>query len=557
MKKILFPVLLMLLFGVPILAPVSAPEVIAQDAETPQASHWWNEATWYLMFVRSFQDSDGDGIGDFQGMIDRLDYLNDGDPATDDDLGITAIWLLPITEAVSYHGYDTTDYNAIDSDYGTMDDFHQFLDEAHQRGIKVVVDFVANHTSDEHPWFEASAAGDEAFRDWYIWEDENPNTRGPWGEPAWYFNTERDAYYYAPFWSKMPDLNHENPAVVEEIYESARFWIEDVGVDGFRLDAVKYWIETEVDGRLILEDAPVNREYLAEFTQYVHSLNPDAMTVGEVYDSTAVVQRYTNDDSTDMLFEFSTAEAMMSAARTGSKNNIERQLGNNLYTYDEFDEIATFLSNHDQPRVLTQLEGDIGMNKVAASLLMTLPGTPFIYYGEEIGMTGTKPDERIRRPMQWNAETNGGFTSGTPWQPLAEDSAERTVAGQTNDPDSLLSHYRSLIHLRNRTPALHIGDTLELDSDYRSVFGYVRYTGDDTLLIVHNLDDRDSREYSFELDESAFSGFDSAELIFSAGHTGESPDIALPLFNDEGGFEAYTPLEAPLPPFSVYVIRLS
>lgn len=528
---------------------VSVP-IIAQD-DAPQDGEWWQETVWYLMFVRSFYDSDGDGIGDLQGVIEKLDYLNDGDPTTDDDLGITGIWLLPIFAADSYHGYDTIDYRRIDPDYGTMEDFQALVDAAHERGIRIVLDLVVNHTADEHPWFEAAAAGDEEFRDWYIFADENPGYRGPWGDVAWH--RSGDEYYYGVFWSGMPDLNYENPAVVAEMQDIARFWLEETGIDGYRLDAVRYLIEPEIDGRPITADAPVNRDFLRDFSDYVHSVAPDAMTVGEVLASTAVVSRYADDDVTDMLFEFTTAERIINAAASGNKREIERQLAMNLRTY-ETDEIALLTTNHDIDRLLTQLGDDnLLANRVAANLLMTLPGSPFIYYGEEIGMLGGKPDELIRRPFHWDdTPETGGFTTGTPWQALQDDFQARTVAGMTDDPDSILSHYRGLIHLRNAQPALQYGATIPLESDYRAAWGYLRYTADETLLIVMNLDDRETRPYTLSMDESPFAAFSSAELVYGT----TDAEIAVPDLNADGGFSDYVPFDAPLPPGSLYVIRL-
>ncbi|MGB0346259.1 MAG: alpha-amylase family glycosyl hydrolase, partial [Balneolaceae bacterium] len=199
---------------------------------------WWNEVVWYEIFVRSFYDSDGDGIGDFNGLTEKLDYLNDGDPNTDTDLGIGGIWLMPIHPSPSYHGYDVTDYRAINPDYGSMEDFKNFIVAANERGIKVIIDYVMNHTSTEHPWFQASAAGDSHFRDFYRWEESKPNYNGPWGQTVWH--QRNGDYYYGLFWGGMPDLNYENPAVKDSMFAISDFWIEEIGIDGFRQDAVLY-----------------------------------------------------------------------------------------------------------------------------------------------------------------------------------------------------------------------------------------------------------------------------------------------------------------------------
>jgi alpha-amylase len=545
MKKLILLMLTILLLGSVGIAPLAA-----QDEFEPQ---WWHERVWYLLFVRSFYDSDGDGIGDIQGVIEKLDYLNDGNPETTDDLGITGIWLMPIMEAESYHGYDTLDYRTVEQDYGTNEDFQQLMEEAHARGIRIVIDLVLNHTSDVHPWFQASVAGDETYSDWYVWEDENPGYLGPWGQNVWYSNAARDAFYYAVFWSRMPDLNHENPAVTEEIYDIGRFWIEEMGADGFRLDAIRYLTEPVINDRPILADAPDNRAYLAEFSAYIHSIKPDAYLVGEVLLETPnTIARYTNENAVDQAWDFALASSIITAATTGEKRDVERRLNTAILTYEPGD-FATLTTNHDMPRLLTTLAGNIDANRVAANLLLTMPGTPYIYYGEEIGIMGGKPDELIRRPMQWDTTpVTGSFTTGTPWEPLDENFATSTVAEQTDDPNSLLSHYRNLIHLRNVHPALQYGETILVDSSYRAAWGYLRYTDDETLLVVHNLDNNPAEEYTFTIGESPFAEFTSAELIFST----HEAEVAPPELNEQGGFTDYSPIPAPLPPFSLYVIQL-
>jgi len=526
-------------------APVSAQEMAAvEDVEV----EWWDEAVWYLLFVRSFYDSDGDGIGDLQGVIEKLDYLNDGDPTTTDDLGITAIWLMPITDAASYHGYDTVDYRAIDPDYGTLEDFQALLAAAHERGIRIVMDLVVNHTSSQHPWFEASLAGDPDFVDWYVWAEENPAYIGPWGQRAWY--QRAGMWYYAPFWSEMPDLNYDNPEVTAEMFDIAAFWVDEVGVDGFRLDAIKYVVEDEVDGRIILEDAPINRQWSANLTQYVKQFDPEVMTVGEIWDDTNVVVRYMRDEAVDMAFEFKLAEAIIASARSGNKREIERRIRSVVASYD-YGQWATFTTNHDHPRLLTQLNSDVGANRVAATILLLSQGAPFIYYGEEIGMVGDKPDELIRTPMQWDdTPVTGGFTTGDPWQPLTPGFETVTVAAQTDDPDSLLSHYRALSHLRQAHPALTRGRTEVVESTYRSVLSFLRYTEDEAMLVIINLDDDETRDFTLTLDESPLRGLSGVEVLF-----GEL-DAAVPQIDDEGGFEAYVPFDQPMPPHSAVVIRL-
>jgi alpha-amylase len=542
MKKLLWLILLILL--------VTLSPSAAQESE--REIKWWEETIWYLLFVRSFYDSDGDGIGDLRGVIEKLDYLNDGDPNTTTDLGITGIWLMPIVSAESYHGYDAVNYRMIDRDYGNQEDFQALMEAAHARGIYVVVDYVINHTSDQHPWFIAAQNPDSEYRDWYIWEDQNPGYQGPWGQTVWYRGSYNQ-YYYAVFWDRMPDLNHNNPDVKAEIFDTARFWLEDMDADGFRMDAIRYVIETEVDARPILADSPINRAYLAEFNSYVHSVNPDAMTVGEILlDSSNTISKYTEDGSVDTAFEFALQANIISAAQSGNKRDIERQVNTTMHEF-EAGTYATLTGNHDFPRLLTVLAENEGMNRVAANLLLTLPGIPYIYYGEEIGMTGNKPDENIRRPFQWDDSETGGFTTGIPWEALQTDYQTRNLADQTNDPDSLFSHYRNLIHLRNDHPALQYGETLLLTSSFRASFAYLRYTDEEVLLVVHNLDDQPAEDYLFSLDESPFTSISSIDIVFAS--TEITPNLPQP--SETGALADYRLTNDPLPPQSLYVLRLN
>ena len=498
------------------------------------APNWWNDRVFYEIFIRSFQDSDGDGIGDLQGVIDRLDYLNDGDPDTTDDLGITGIWLMPPAEAHSYHGYDVTDYYAVESDYGTIDDMRHLIQAARERGIAVIVDMVLNHSSSRHPWFIASRTKDEQYDDWYVWADEHPGYAGPWGAPAWHQAGAR--YYYGVFWDGMPDFNFLNPAVTREMYDIAAFWLRDIGVDGFRLDAIKHLIEV---GEL-QENTPESRGWLTQYEAHLESVKPNSFTVGEIFNGPSfIVSRYVNERAIDVGFDFKLSEEMIGAAQSGNKRDIARAHRNALRDYP-FNQFATFLTNHDQNRLANQLLGDVGRNKVAASLLLTGPGVPFVYYGEEIGMAGAKPDERIRTPMHWANSPSAGFTDGDYlWEPLqdADNLAAANVADQRDDPDSLLSHYRDLIHLRNGNSALRQGDLTAVDSDVRGVYAFLRHHPEQTLLVVINLDDEPVSDYGLSLDESDLD-FSSGDLVFGEGA------ISLPVVNEAGGFKDYAPLPA-------------
>lgn len=503
---------------------------------------WWNDRLFYEVFVRSFYDSDGDGIGDLQGLISKLDYLNDGDPTTDSDLGVTGIWLMPVAESPSYHGYDVVDYTTIERDYGTNEDFKQLVDEAHKRGIAVIVDLVMNHTSIQHPWFlDARTPGSEHDA-WYIWRTEKPDYRGPWNQQVWYQAGGR--YYYSLFCQCMADLNYENPAVTEAMYDVIRFWLEEMDVDGFRLDAVKHLIE---EGKK-QENTAATHAWLEGFYRFVRWTDPDALTVGEAFGVPPhELVKYIGDE-VDIAFEFTLAQAMIDSANNGTQGPVSLAQATALRIYPQ-GQYAAFLTNHDQNRVITQLGDDVEAAKAAASLLLTNPGVPFIYYGEEIGMRGQKPDPSIRTPMQWDGtERTGGFTAGRPWQPLAPGYRERHVAAQSGDPDSLLSHYRTLIRLRQDHPALRAGDLLPVKSDARPVYSFVRHSPEETLLVVVNLGQDPVRDYRLTLEEGPLTGSPGATLLLGQGQ------LAAPEPNTAGGFDAYVPLPTLAPRSSTVIL---
>ena len=371
---------------------------------------WWNETVFYEIFVRSFYDSDGDGIGDFNGITEKLDYLNDGDEGTTSDLGVTGIWLMPINLSPSYHGYDVSDYLSVNPEYGTMEDFNRLLDEAHQRGIRVIVDLVLNHTSTEHPWFqEASADPQSEYRDYYIFSDSPGGFTSPWGSDVWHKSDT--GFYYGIFWSGMPDLDYINPDVTADMEEVVRFWLEDVGIDGFRLDAIKHIVEVGS----IQENTPETHRFWEGFYDHYTSINPEAFTVGEAWTSTDEVVKYIGDE-VSIAFEFDTAAAILESARSERNLRITEAHKLILESYPAH-QYGAFLTNHDQQRVMSLLRGDFGKAKSAASLLLTGPGVPFLYYGEEVGQRGSKPDENLRTPMQWSREKYAGFTAADlPWR---------------------------------------------------------------------------------------------------------------------------------------------
>ncbi|BDG03239.1 alpha-amylase family glycosyl hydrolase [Anaeromyxobacter oryzae] len=458
------------------------------------APDWWNGAVVYEVFVRSFRDSDGDGAGDLAGLLEKLDYLNDGDPATDSDLGVDAIWLMPIYPSPSTHGYDVTSYDAVNPTYGTLADLDRLVAACHARGIKVVLDWIPNHTSDAHPWFvDATSSPAAAHRDWYVWRSPNPGWTQPFGSgPAWF--PGGGAWYYAAFWEHMPDLNWRNPAVAAEQSAAAIRWLGH-GVDGFRLDAVRYLVENGPGPGQ--EDQPETRAALKAFADAVRAVRPDALLVGEAWADTATIAPYLGTptaalpggDALPLLFDFPLADAIVNGVSAGDARPIATALDAVARAYPAGTGDAPFLTNHDQVRVATRLSADPARLGLAAAILLTLQGTPFLYYGEELGLlNGDCADDACKRtPMSWDATATGGFTSGTPWWPLAPRGPTTSVAAQTGDPGSLLSRYRRLIRVRKASEALRRGGTERLAAASPGLLALVRALPGERVLVVHNL----------------------------------------------------------------------
>ena len=477
--------------------PSTPSEVSVAQNELPENfvnDTWWNDAVFYEIFVRSFYDSDGDGIGDIQGIIEKLDYLNDGNPNTSSDLGVTALWLMPIFPSPSYHGYDVTDYRDIHPDYGNMDDFRALVNAAHSRGIKVIIDFVGNHTSDQHPWFTSSANNNDK-RDWYIWRSSAPDYNGPWGQTVWH--ERNNAYYYGIFWGGMPDLNYNNQEVTNEIKNTVRFWKEDIGVDGFRIDAVKHWIENGSNQ----ENTAQTLSWWRDFYVFQKSIDAGLMTVGEAWTSTQNIAPYT-DNRLDYCFEFDLANAILDGVINQSGAGITNKMNEILSTYPE-GQYGTFLTNHDQDRSFNRLGQSPARAKLAASILLSLPGVPYLYYGEEVGMLGQKPDENIRRPMQWSSEANAGFSSQTPWHPINTNFANANVADQSQDQNSLWRHYQKWISTRNNTAALRKGTYTAVNAGSTTVFAFLRVLDNETpVLALHNLSTQNREELNLSATQS-------------------------------------------------------
>lgn len=495
---------------------------------------WWDDRVFYEIFVRSFADSTtgplaGDGIGDIQGMIEKLDYLNDGDPSTTTDLGVTGIWLMPIHPSPSYHGYDITDYRGIHPEYGTMADFERFRDECHRRGIAVIIDLVLNHTSDKHPWFVEAKDPKSPKRDWYVWAPTDPGWKGPWDQKVWH--PSPSGTYFGLFYHGMPDLNFRSEMLTAEVFSMMDYWVRDVRVDGFRLDAIRHLIET---GR-VQENTPETHAWLSRMSSRLRDVAPRAMTIGEVWSPPRDVAKYIGDEL-DLCFEFGLADAMVNAAKTGDTAKLREVHSEVLRLYPR-GQYGRFLTNHDQPRVMTQLKGDEGKARAAAAMMLLGEGVPFVYYGEEIGMSGDKPDELIRTPMQWTPEPGAGFTKGKPWQGLNADAGARHVEAMAADSGSLLSLYRELIALRNESVALRRGATTVLETSDPGVYAFVRHAeGAPSVMVIVNLGAKDVTGLTVGCETSPLSGSYGTKVIWGG-------EAATPVatFADHGDLTNYAP----------------
>lgn len=475
--------------------PTAPPE---SESIPDDASAWSRRAVYYELFVRSFRDSDGDGVGDLKGLIEKLDYLNDGNPATGTDLGVDALWLMPIFASPSYHGYDVLDYESVAPQLGTLADFQRLCDEAHRRGMKVVLDLVVNHTSRSHPWFTDSSSGPGAARrDWYVWSQGNPGWRQPWnpisGGPTWH--ALNGAYYYGVFWDGMPDLNLKNPDVRREVVRIAKLWLAR-GADGFRLDAARYLIETgSGTGQ---SDTAETHAFWKELAAELRAVRPDVALIGENWTTIQTIATYYGDtskvpggDELPLNFDFPLADAMLQGVQAGDALPIAQALAQSLHALPRGAAEAPFLTNHDQIRVATRWGGSAEKLRLGAAILLTLPGAPFVYYGEELGLpNGPGGDDREKRaPMPWSSGAGLGFTSGTPWHPFAPGSEAVTAAAQVGQPTSLHERYRSLVAMRRQSAALRRGGLklLSSASSKSPVLAYVRRLSGEEVLVVHNL----------------------------------------------------------------------
>ena len=521
---------------------------VPTPAAAPITATWVKNGVCYEVFVRSFFDSNGDGKGDLAGLIAKLDYLNDGNPNSTTSLGVNCIWLMPVAASPSYHGYDTTDYYKINPDYGTNDDFKRLMTEAHKRGIYVITDLVLNHTSAQSEWFKQAAADPKSpYRDWYIFSPSDPGYAGPWGAQAWWKNPAGSDFYYGVFDRDLPDLNYRNPAVTKQMYDVTRFWLQDMGADGFRLDAIKHLIE---NGKT-QQNTPETRAWLRDFRKFYASIKPDTFTIGEINGQSFELNGY-YPDQLDDYFEFSMAQNFVNSANNGEAAFVSPlRTVNNIWPLQRY---GTFLTNHDQKRVMSVLSGDMGKMKMAATTYLTSPGLPFIYYGEEIGMQGDKPDPNIRTPMQWTSDPQGGFTTGTAWEALQPDTKTVNVQAQNSDPNSLLTVYRQLIRLRRTHPALAQGSFTPLSSSNGSVAAYLRHSEGEDVLVVINLGDQAVTDLKLSQSQTdlAAGSYQLTDLLVV---NGPKPTLNSLTVGADGSIQTYTPL-ANLPGHSACIIGL-
>ena len=501
-------------------AAASRPEMIA--APDP----WWKHAVIYEIYPRSFQDSNGDGVGDLNGITSRLDYL--------EELGIDAIWITPFYPSPQVDfGYDISDYEAIDPQYGTVADFDRLLRDAHKRHIRVIMDYVANHTSDQHRWFlESRSSRDNPKRDWYIWRDgkgpgQPPNNWQSWfGHSAWTYDGKTAQWYYHYFYVEQPDLNWRNPEVRKAMYDILRFWLAR-GAAGFRMDAVSRLFEDPNlhDDPLLpginafgdpniehkyTQDLPEVHEVMREMRAVVDSYPEDPVLISEADEPTItdLVRQYgTNNDEIQLPMDFQVADVNRLSAPEFRKLLDEIEF-NALQGQPYF-----FFSNHDQSRTWDRYGDGIHNDQIAklmAALLLTTRATPQMYYGEELGMRTTTPTRKEdvkdpvgrtgwpkdkgrdgeRTPMQWDSSPNAGFSTATKtWLPVPPSATRYNVALEERDPDSILNFYKQVIRLRRDQPALRDGDYVAVNRDNQNVLAYLRKSrdGKDAVLVALNM----------------------------------------------------------------------
>jgi oligo-1,6-glucosidase len=520
---------------------------LAEAGRPATAEPWWKTAVVYQIYPRSFADSDGDGIGDLRGIVERVDHLS--------RLGVDVIWLSPVYPSPQDdNGYDIADYQGIDPAFGTREDFDALLAAVHERGMKLVMDLVVNHSSAEHAWFEESRASrDSPKRDWYWWRERPNNWRSFFSGPAWELDEATGEHYLHLFARSMPDLNWENPEVREAVYSMMRWWL-DRGVDGFRMDVINMISKDPAlpdarepaggmmpDGSEHFINGPRIHEFLAEMHRSVFAGRAEpTLTVGEMPGVTVEEARLFTDPArgeVDMVFQFEHVNLDQGATKwdvTGLRlTDLKRSFGRWQEGLADTGWNSLYWNNHDQPRVVSRFGDDgpehrVRSAKMLATVLHLHRGTPYVYQGEELGMTnapfdrveafrdieslnhhaeaiahGALEDEVLpgmramgrdnaRTPMQWDASEHAGFTSGEPWIPVNPNHTEINAEAALADPDSVFHHYRRLIELRHGEPVVAHGDFTMLLEDDERVYAFTRRLGDDELLVLGNFSGEDA-----------------------------------------------------------------
>jgi maltose alpha-D-glucosyltransferase/alpha-amylase len=511
---------------------------------------WYKDAVFYEVFVRAFADGNGDGNGDLLGLTARLDYLR--------ALGVDCLWLLPIYPSPCRDdGYDVADYYGIHPDYGTVEDFATLVEEAHRRGLRVIADLIPNHTSDQHPWFQASRDPSHPlhakYRDWYVWSPTDERYKEAriifvdYESSNWTWDPLRKAYFWHRFYHHQPDLNYDNPEVQQEMLDVVRVWL-DRGIDGFRVDAVPYLYEREGTS---CENLPETHAYLKRLRAFVDQYAPGTMLLSEANQWPEDVRPYLGDgDEFHMNFHFPLMPRIFMALARADRGPILQILARTP-PIPESCQWATFLRNHDEltlemvteeerqfmwrfyapeprmrlnlgirRRLAPLLENDRARIELANSLLFTLTGSPVIYYGDEIGMgDDIWRDDRdgVRTPMQWTTGTNAGFSTADPdslYSPLIDDETfgyrQINVEAQRADPDSLLNRMREMIRVRRLSSALSRGEVRFLEPENRGVLAYLRTHADKVVLCVNNLS---AEPQSADLDLHEFAGTEPTDLF--------------------------------------------
>lgn len=508
---------------------------------------WYKDAVIYQLHVRTFCDSNADGVGDFPGLTQRLDYLQ--------DLGITAIWLLPFFPSpLRDDGYDISDYTSVHSSYGTLADFKEFLEAAHNRGMRIIIEMVLNHTSDQHPWFkEARSSRENPKRDWYVWSQTDLRYEGvgiifvDTETSNWAWDPVSKSYYWHRFFSHQPDLNFDNPEVLEALWEIMRFWLE-IGIDGFRFDAVPYLVEREGTP---CENLPETHAIIRELRKRLDRDYPGKMLLAEANNWPVNVRAYFgNGDEFHTAFHFPLMPRMFMSVKLEDRKpivdifeqtpeipgscqwciflrnhdeltlemvtDIERD-----YMYDEYATDKTMRINRGiRRRLAPMMDNDRRRIELLSGLLMSMPGTPIVYYGDEIGMGDNiylGDRNGVRTPMQWDGDANAGFSSADPerlYSPVISNAVYGyqaiNVAAQKRSEHSLLLWMKSLIKLRNSFQVFGRGSILFLKPANHRVLAYIRRYGDEIVLVVNNLS---SSAQAVELDVGAFKGFIPIEMF--------------------------------------------